>query len=198
MTTEIEVKFINVDFDDIRIRLTGLEAECEQPMRAMRRAVFANDIMNEQRNAYIRVRDEGYRTTVTYKQFDDLTLTGAKEIEVQVSDFEAMVAIMEKTGMHKRAYQESNRETWKLDGVEIVLDEWPWLNPYIEIEGPTEAAVQAVAEKLGLGWNDAIFGAVTQVYEAQYPNTDAAEVIMLEEIKFGQPLPDILKTKSVG
>jgi adenylate cyclase, class 2 len=197
MTTEIEVKFINVDFDDIRTKLTGLEAECEQPMRAMRRAVFATDTMNEERNAYIRVRDEGHRTTVTYKQFDDLTLTGAKEIEVQVSDFEAMVAIMEKTGIHKRAYQESNRETWKLDGVEVVLDEWPWLNPYIEIEGPTEAGVQAVAEKLGLDWNDAVFGAVTQVYEAQYPNTDAAEVIMLEEIKFGQPLPEILKTKSV-
>lgn len=196
MNTEIEVKFLNVNFDDLRVKLHELGAMCTQPMRNMRRAIFATDAMDQQRNAYIRVRDEGHRTTVTYKQFDELSLTGAKEIETTVDDFEAMVAIMQKTGMNQRAYQESRRETWVLDGTEVVLDEWPWLNPFIEIEGHSEEAVQKTATLLGFNWNDAVFGAVTQAYEAQYPNTDAAEVIMLEEIKFGQPLPKILKAKA--
>jgi adenylate cyclase class 2 len=82
-----------------------------------------------------------------------------------------------------------------LDGTEVVLDEWPWLNPFIEIEGHSEEAVQKAAVLLAFEWGNAVFGAVTQAYEAQYPNTDAAEIIMLAEIKFNHPLPEILRTK---
>lgn len=196
MNTEIEVKFLNVNFDDLRVKLHELGAMCTQPMRNMRRAIFATDTMDQQRNAYIRVRDEGHRTTVTYKQFDELSLTGAKEIETTVGDFEAMVAIMQKTGINQRAYQESRRETWMLDGTEVVLDEWPWLNPFIEIEGHSEEAVKATAALLGFKWSDAVFGAVTQAYEAQYLNTDATEIIMLAEIMFDHPLPEILKSNA--
>jgi hypothetical protein len=41
---------------------------------------------------------------VTYKQFDEISLTGAKEIETIVEDFDTMVAIMQKTGINQRAY----------------------------------------------------------------------------------------------
>lgn len=193
MNTEIEVKFLNVEFDDIRARLTAIGATCEQPMRIMRRAIFATPGMDENRNAFVRVRDEGHRTTVTYKQFDEISLTGAKEIETQVADFEAMLAILSKTEMRQRAYQESRRETWSVGDVEVVLDEWPWLNPFIEIEGVSEERVKEVAAQLGFTWEDAVFGAVTQAYEAQYPNTQASDIIMTPEIKFELPLPDILK-----
>jgi adenylate cyclase class 2 len=193
MNTEIEVKFLNIEFDDIRTRLQAIGAQCEQPMRLMRRAIFATPGMDEQRNAFIRVRDEGHRTTVTYKQFDEISLTGAKEIEVQVSDFESMLAILAKTDMRQRAYQESRRETWQIGDVEVVLDEWPWLTPFIEIEGASEERVREVAGQLGFAWEDAVFGAVTQAYEVQYPNTRAADIIMTPEIKFELPLPDILK-----
>jgi adenylate cyclase class 2 len=193
MNTEIEVKFLNIEFDDIRTRLQAIGAQCEQPMRLMRRAIFATPGMDEQRNAFIRVRDEGHRTTVTYKQFDEISLTGAKEVEVQVSDFESMLAILAKTDMRQRAYQESRRETWQIGDVEVVLDEWPWLQPFIEIEGASEERVREVAGQLGFAWEDAVFGAVTQAYEAQYPNTQAADIIMTPEIKFELPLPDILR-----
>lgn len=193
MNTEIEVKFLNIEFDDIRTRLQAIGAQCEQPMRLMRRAIFATPGMDEQRNAFIRVRDEGHRTTVTYKQFDEISLTGAKEIEVQVSNFESMLAILAKTDMRQRAYQESRRETWQIGDVEVVLDEWPWLQSFIEIEGASEERVREVAGQLGFAWEDAVFGAVTQAYEAQYPNTQAADIIMTPEIKFELPLPDILK-----
>jgi adenylate cyclase class 2 len=187
------VKFLNIEFDDIRSRLQAIGAQCEQPMRLMRRAIFATPGMDEQRNAFIRVRDEGHRTTITYKQFDEISLTGAKEIEVQVSDFESMLAILAKTDMRQRAYQESRRETWQIGDVEVVLDEWPWLQPFIEIEGASEERVREVAGQLGFAWGDAVFGAVTQAYEAQYPNTQAADIIMTPEIKFELPLPDILR-----
>lgn len=49
-----------------------------------------------------------------------------------------------------------------------MFDTWPFLEPFIEIEGPSESAVQDVAEQLGLDWNDAIFGAVDELYSKVY------------------------------
>ncbi len=79
MNTELEVKFVNIDHDDIRDKLNKLGAVLEQPMRLMRRVTIDSDIMKF-KNAFVRVRDEGYRTTLTYKEFTNLSVDGAKEI----------------------------------------------------------------------------------------------------------------------
>lgn len=36
------------------------------------------------------------------------------------------------------------------DDTEVVIDEWPWLPPFIEIEGQSEDAVRAAATALVL------------------------------------------------
>jgi adenylate cyclase class IV len=69
MDTEIEVKFVNVSHDEIRNKLSRLGAERIYPMRLMRRVIIETPKLVA-KNAYIRIRDEGNRTTVTYKQFD--------------------------------------------------------------------------------------------------------------------------------
>jgi adenylate cyclase class 2 len=191
MQTEIEVKFPDVDFDALRTKLKTSGGVCEQPMRLMRRAIIEPPELRA-KNAFLRVRDEGDKTTLTYKQFDEKSLTGAKEIEVTVSDFEACVALLEQSGLAHKSFQESRRETWHFDGVEVVLDEWPHLNPYIEIEGPTEEKVHAAAEKLGFDWDDAIFGKVTEIYQIQYPNGDADKLVTIPRLTFDQPLSSVI------
>ena len=192
MKTEIEVKFCGVVIDDVRGRLQEVGAACEQPLRLMRRQVFY--LTDRTKDAYLRVRDEGDKITMTYKQFDEIGLHGAKEIEVVVSDFADVVAIVEQSGLIPKSYQETKRETWKLDDVEVVIDIWPWLEPFIEIEGPSETAVRAAAAKLGFDWSDAVFGAATQAYRQQYRELPD-DFIMddLPEIRFEAPLPERLK-----
>jgi hypothetical protein len=46
-----------------------------------------------------------------------------------------------------------------------VLDEWPAVPPFCEIEASTEDQVRAAATELGFDWKDALFGAVGSVYE---------------------------------
>lgn len=191
MQTEIEVKFINVDFDLLRQKLTMLDANCVQPMRLMRRAIIETDELAA-KNAFVRIRDEGDKITLTYKQFDEVSLTGAKEIEVIVSSFEDTVAIFEQGGLAYRSLQESRRETWQLGDVEVVLDLWPWLEPYIEIEGHNEQHVKDAAERLGFDWGTAVFGKVTQVYQRQYPDGDASKLVTIPEVMFDHPVPDII------
>lgn len=196
MKTEIEVKFVDVDLDDMRSRLTELGAVCEQPMRLMRRVAIDSDFMRTGKDSFLRVRDEGDKVTMTYKQFDELSLHGAKEIEVTVSSFDDTVAILANAGLPSHTYQETKRETWKLGSVEIMLDEWPWLRPYIEIEADSEDAVRAAASDLGFDWDDAVFGDVMAAYRVQYPHlTEKDTVANIAEVKFELPLPQLLGGK---
>jgi adenylate cyclase class 2 len=191
MKSEIEVKFANVDHDEIRERLKELGATLEQPMRNMRRVVIDTPELKK-KNAFIRIRDEGDKVTVTYKQFDQLSIDGAKEIEIVVSNFEDAVALFASAGLSHSSLQESRREAWSLGEVEIVLDEWPWLNPYIEIEGPSEELVTLTAKKLNFDWNDGVFGDVMAAYRLQYPKLGMHDTVgNLPNVRFGDPLPDI-------
>lgn len=196
MQVEIEAKFIDVKVEDVRAKLKRLGAVCEQPMRRMRRVAIDSEFMRTGKDSFLRVRDEGNRVTMTYKQFDDLSVSGAKEIEVEVSDFEATIAILEQAGLPNHTFQETKRETWRLNNVEIMLDEWPWLKPYVEIEGQSEDKLREVAQNLGFDWSQAVFGDVMAVYRAEYPHLTLKDTIArVPVVEFGAPLPDLLKAK---
>jgi len=195
MQTEIEAKFLHVDPTDVRQRLEKAGATCKQPMMLMRRVVLDNEDL-QPKNAFVRVRDEGHRIAMTYKQYDEQSITGAKEIEFSVSDYDAAVTFLEALGVKPKSTQEARREIWELGDVEVVIDEWPWIDPYIEIEGPSEEAVKEVAKKLDFNWNDAAFGDIMTAYRAQYPNTGTTRsdmVYNLPIVRFEDAVPSILK-----
>jgi adenylate cyclase class 2 len=193
MNTEIEAKFVNVDHDIIRQRLTAIGATLQTPMRVMRRVTIDSPEMLG-KNSFVRVRDQGDKVTLTYKQFDTLSVDGAKEIEVDVSEFQATIDLLAAAGLPHKSFQESKRETWNLGSTEIVLDLWPWLNPYIEIEGQSEQDVRDAAAKLDLGWNDVVFGDVMAAYKIQYPHLNLLDTVgNIPIVKFGDPLPELLR-----
>jgi adenylate cyclase class 2 len=196
MKTEIEGKFLNVDFDQLRQKLTSVGAIQLQPMRLMRRSIVETPEL-EAKNAFLRVRDEGDKVTLTYKQVDEDSLTGVKEIEVTASSFDDTVALLRQVGLTAKSFQESRRETWQWGDVEVVLDEWPWLNPYIEIEGESEADVKVAAQRLGFDWSEAVFGRVTSAYQVQYPNGDASKLVSIPRVAFGEPIPEIISGQKV-
>lgn len=192
MKTEIEVKFVDVDIDHIRARLKTLGAHLEHAMRDMRRALIEEE-HHAADNMFIRVRDEGDKTTLTLKKktksLKESTIDSTYEIETTVGDFDTTVELFEVAGWHYTTYQESRRETWQLGDVEVVIDEWPWINPYIEIEGDTEEAVRAAAAKLGFDWDTAMFGSVDVIYNRDYPDMKVRGVIDIEEVRFGADVP---------
>lgn len=193
MKTEYEAKFLKVDIEAIRSRLKELGAELEKPMRLMRR-VTIDTAGVKKKNAFVRVRDEGDRTTITYKKFDALSADGAKEHEVVVNDFEETVALLAAAGLPQGSFQESKRETWRLGDVEVMIDEWPWLAPYIEVESTSVEQVKDFSEKLGFNWDDAVFGDVMAAYRVEYPHLSEEDTVgNVAEVKFGDPLPALLQ-----
>src|SRR5690606_13995375 len=89
--------------------------------------------------SFLRIRDEGDRVTLTFKRRlkpdNASTVDSTHELETTVGDFDTTVKIFEEAGWKYTTYQESRRETWHLGDIELVIDEWPWIKPYIEIEG---------------------------------------------------------------
>lgn len=182
MQPEIEVKFFKVDHDKIRAQLTEIGAVCEKPMRAMKRSVMdypdrRMQAGNDDNWSWIRVRDEGDRTTLTFKQIAKNEAFTTHEIEEEVQSYEQTVAIFEAIGLKKHAEQETRRETWRLGECEIMLDAWPWLPLIVELEGPDESTLQPIASKLGFKWDDAIRANADEMYRMTYPGMAADESV---------------------
>ena len=192
LQAEIEAKFVDVDIDDIRARLRAVGAVIAQPMRLMRR-VLIEEAHHAAENSFIRIRDEGDRTTLTFKrrtQPDEAsTVDSTHELETTVGDFDATVNIFKEAGWEYITFQESRRETWNLGDVEVVIDEWPWIKPYIEVEAGSVEAVQDAAEKLGFAWDEAVFGSVDVIYQRDFPKMSVRGIIDIKEARFGDPVP---------
>ncbi|MBX4181673.1 CYTH domain-containing protein, partial [Candidatus Parcubacteria bacterium] len=126
------------------------------------------------KGAWLRLRDEGEKTTLTFKQRlakdihsivgDD---DGMYEKETTVGDFDSTREILLKTGLIEKMYQENKRTRYLLDGVECDIDSWPLLPDYLEIEGETWDKVYAVAERLGFKKEDAKICTANQIYRLQ-------------------------------
>lgn len=196
METEIEAKFPDIDADALRSVLKEKGAHLEHSEVLMRRKNYDYpDRRLEKMGGWIRVRDEGDKVTLSYKQLNDRTLHGTKEVNVVVDDFDTTCLFLESIGMEVKAYQETRREKWKYKGVEITLDTWPWVPTFVELEGPTEEVVKEVASNLGFDWNKAMHGSVETIYQMHYDFTEA-EIDDWESITFIAP-PDWLLAKKL-
>lgn len=195
MQTEIEAKFLNIDHGAMRAKLASLGAHLEQPNRLMRRQNYDfPDRRLNAKNAWARLRDEGDKITLTYKQLQDRSLHGTKEINTTVDSFESAGQFLSAIGLQVDTYQETKRESWTLNGVQIELDEWPWIKPFLEIEGPTEQDVRSTAQMLDLDWDAAKHGSVEVAYQAEYDVTEA-EIDAWPEILFTQMPADLEKKR---
>lgn len=176
MDIEYEATFPEIDKTTVRERLVGVGAELVKPEFLQKRVVFHLPKGNEVPGGWLRVRDESDRITLSLKIVDGNRITDQKELLLGVSDFESAVNLLLTLGCIRKSYQETKRELWRIDGVEVTLDEWPFLKPFVEIEGVSEAMVHRVAEKLGFEYDQAVFGAVDVMYIRQYPHLTADRI----------------------
>ena len=192
--TEIEVKFLDIKPPELREKLESIGAKQIFPEREMHRAVFDYpDSRLEKIGGWIRERDEKDKITFSYKQLNDRTLHGTKEIETTVGNFEDTVDLLKAIGLEQKAYQETKREKWTLGEYEITIDTWPWIPTFVELEASSEEEMKELAEKLGLNWSQAMHGSVETAYQKYYDFTEH-EIDNWQEITF-IPEPEWLLAK---
>ena len=189
MKNEIEAQFLDIDKDAIRAKLNEIGATLEKPEVLMKRVVFNTGL-----HSFARVRDEGDKIIMTFKNVDDdHDILGTKDVNLTVNDYDDAVLFMRGCGLQIKAHQETLREIWTIGDVEICIDTWPWLPTFIEIEGSTEASVWETAAKLGLDKSKAKFGSVDTTYQHYYGIDPNVINLHTPEITFEMDPPEWAK-----
>jgi adenylate cyclase class 2 len=184
MQTEIEAKWLNIDISLMRQKLIGIGARLIAKERLMTRKVYDYpDNRLEKIGGWIRVRDEVNKITMSYKQLNDRTINGTKEVTVIVDNFDTTCSFLDSIGMKAKSLQETKRESWKLGNTEIELDTWPWIPSFIEIEARNEEDLKNVARLLDLDYYKALHGSVETAYQAEY-DVSEEEIDSWKEIRF--------------
>ena len=154
---EIEAKIPVRNHQAVRRRLKKLDAEF------IGRYLEANHILDRQ-DGSLRYAGCGLRVrtmetlqgdpagpTLTYKGPRlESALKSRQEIELEVADAEALLALLQAIGFETIVSYRKRRERWMLADCHVELDEVPMLGTFVEIEGPDESAVRSVQRSVGL------------------------------------------------
>ena len=164
---EVELRVFDIDEAErkrIQRKLTDLGAVALGEF-TFRRAVM--DVHPASPNRWIRVRSDGSTTTLAVKERSGSAADG--EHEVVVSDFDETLKILKAVGdFTPRSIQENRRESYDLEGNEVVLDTWPIIGHVVEIEGFDEESVRRTADRLEIDASKLVPTGVEQVYKDKY------------------------------
>jgi len=184
MQIEYEATFMDINKDEMRRKLEGNGAELVKKEFLQKRIVFDLPKGHEIEGGWLRLRDEGDKITMTLKVIGGNRIEEQKETLLEVDSFEKGLEFLLLIGCKRRSYQENRREVWKLGTTEIMLDEWPFLEPLAEIEGLSEADVKEMAEKLGFDYAKARFCSISEIYNEKYQPKERFDISDLEEFTF--------------
>jgi len=171
---EIEVKFLNIDPDDLEIKLRGMGATKVGEFFYRWSTFDYPDWRLDKAASWLRLRDEGDKIMLTFKQrlgadaHDGTTNdTGMEEVEVAVSSFEGTVDLLHRLGFVEKHYAEKRRARYERDGVEYDIDTLPEVKPYLEIEAPSWEQIDKAIAALQLDPADKKIFSANQIYAQQ-------------------------------
>jgi adenylate cyclase, class 2 len=187
METEYEAKFLDVDKDEVRGRLTAAGATLIRPEFLQKRWVFELPGEKRSRNTFMRVRDEGGTITMTWKEFAGTEIDNPKEIEIIVDSFDNAVEILTQIGCTPSSFQESYRELWHFGDAKITIDTWPFYPPFAEVEGTSEDIVREASTSTGFDWSAALFCGVSKLFKTKYG--EHVNIRDMPKLTFDMPNP---------
>lgn len=179
MNLEVEAKFQYDDLAAIRKRLTGLGANLKTVRVYEKNTVYddAEQSLKKSRKLIRLRQDEKIKLTFKGDPPAEIQRVAEakvrEEVELELSDFDKMEQILGRLGYAPVLVYEKYRETWRVDEVEVVLDELPYGN-FVELEG-AETAIKRASAACGLVWEHrlntnylSLFGMVKQVLKLSF------------------------------
>lgn len=102
---------------------------------------------------WLRLRQNGEKVEITmkyiYNTAVNYNIDEVKEIEINTDNFEVANKLIEEMGYYRRKLVEKNRDSYTYQDMDIEIDQWPLLEPYIEIEGKNVDKIYELAKLLG-------------------------------------------------
>lgn len=150
MSIEIEKKYRLVPEERDRLLERLLEAEAERVGFEFEENTIYTGGQLDPKRSVLRVRRVEDSAILTYKErFPSASsIKRQREEETRVENAEALAAILEALGYRPALVYEKRRETWRLAGALVVVDELPF-GLFAEIEGE-ENRIKEAERLLGL------------------------------------------------
>ena len=114
--------------------------------------------VNENYSKWIRLRKTGDETTITIKKIinssGEYNLDAVKELEFKVPSIEDGKEFLQTLGYYPALHQKKMRIAYDYNNTEVVIDKWPKIPAYVEVEGKTKDGIYKVVNDLGFNSND--------------------------------------------
>jgi len=197
MSIEIEKKYRLTPerMEPLRRRLKEVGAEGEGGAEFEENVIYTGPGLDPGRRV-LRLRRKGALSLFTFKERDPgrSAVKRQREEETEVADADALAAILEALGYSPALVYEKRRETWRLAGTEVVIDELPF-GLFVEIEGE-EADILGAERLLGLEGDEAVhepYPALTLRHGVERDGVVEARFQGSDTVRFppgGSSLPD--------
>lgn len=174
---EKEVKFLDIDIEILEKKLHSIGAKKMFTVLYKRKVFDYPDLRLNKEASWVRLRDEGDKTTLTFKKRLGVGSsvhgdTGMEEIEITVDDFSKTVLVLERIGLREKFYEENKRTRYVLNDIHFDIDTWPLLPPYLEIEADSWSNVDKAIILLGLDPKEKKICSTHQIYTLYGYNED--------------------------
>lgn len=150
MATEVEKKYrlTRGEAESVRRRLEEV-GEAEGGEEFEENVIYTGPGLDPRRRV-LRLRRKGERAVFTFKEREPTAaaIKRQREEETDVSNADALAAILEALGYRPTLVYEKRRTTWRVAHAEVVLDELPF-GLFLEIEGE-ESGILDAEKLLGL------------------------------------------------
>lgn len=161
MNVENEGRVLNINLEQALLRLSKIDAKYQYSVFQKR---YVYDFHPVVKGKWIRLRSNGLISTLTIKEILNNSVSGTKELEIEVSDFEKTNELLNQLGYMPRSYQENFRIEFEGEDYKADIDYWPQLGSYLEIEADTSERVMQVFSLLGFERKDIIGDNVDLLY----------------------------------
>ncbi len=171
MDQEFETRILNINKTEIIRKLEKLGAKKIKNVLQKRKTFDYPDRRLEDDRAWIRLRDNGDgKVTLAYKchQLDNTGgVPDCAEVEFDVPDLNKPEQFLLLLGLKRKSYQETKRTRYQINDLQFDIDEWPMINPFVEIEGSSKERVEEGVKMLGHTMEDTFQGHAGDIYEKE-------------------------------
>jgi adenylate cyclase class 2 len=187
---EIETKLYIRSLPKLERRLQEMRARLIQPrVLEINRRFDLPDRSLKSAGQVLRIRQDAQgRLTYKGRGRSDAGVLSRDELEVTVSDAETAQRILEALGFVQSAVYEKYRRVYELERCHIMLDELPY-GDFVEIEGPEESSIRAIAGRLDLRIERAVERSYLGIFEDYCRGRDLdPEALTFEALSGKRPI----------
>lgn len=185
MKIENEARVLKINIESILKKIKDMQLQFIA-VKFQKRYVY--DFIPSVKGKWIRLRTDGIKSSLTIKEIAHAGISGTRELEIEVSDFDKTNEILNKLGYFSRSYQENFRIEFKSEDGEFDIDFWPQIDPYFEIESDNEEKVKFLFSQFGYSIKDITSLNVDDVYRNIY----GIELDKIKSLEFSKEDKDYL------